>query len=137
MFVFAKDLKLNDLAIENGELSPTFEPLNTSYTVVLDSEVERIAFLYEVDNDVEVSIESNEDLQNNSIVLLHIKNEKEQSTYTFQVLKEEEEITPTFKEETEETLTNSFMMQYKMIVIPIFCLIFIFISYKVVFYHKK
>ena len=137
LFVSASDLKLNHLVIENGELSLPFDPLNTSYTISLEKDIDKINFVYEVDNDIEVTIENNQDLQNNSVVVLSLTNKEDTIFYTFHILKEEEESTNTvFLEEKEEENTN-FMMQYKNSIIPISCFILILISYKILFFHKK
>ena len=134
--VKAEDLKLNSLSIKNGELSIPFDPLNTSYTILLDKDIEKVDFLYEVENDVSVTIQDNINLQNNSIVTLIIKNASDTVNYTFQILKEEEEIKEVFLEEKPEEKLN-FMYQYKIYIIPAICFILLFLSYKVIFWHKK
>lgn len=136
-FVLASDLKLNALEIKNGKLSLPFDSLNNLYTITLEEDVESVDFVYEVDNEVEVHIENNENLQNNSIVTLQLIHDTDTIEYTFQILKEEtEEMRPVFLEEKEEVPTN-FMFQYKTMVIPLTCLILLLLSYKIIFYHKK
>ncbi len=136
-FVLASDLKLNALEIKNGKLSLPFDSLNNLYTITLEEDVESVDFVYEVDNEVEVHIENNENLQNNSVVTLQLIHDTDTIEYTFQILKEEtEEMRPVFLEEKEEVPTN-FMFQYKTMVIPLACLILLLLSYKIIFYHKK
>ena len=135
--VLASDLKLNSLEIKNGEFSLPFDPLNNFYTIILEEDVESIDFAYEVDNEIEVHIENNKNLQNNSIVHLQLKRQEETVAYTFQILKEEtDETQPVFLEEKEEVPEN-FMYQYKTTIIPLICFVLLLLSYKIIFYHKK
>ncbi len=134
---YAKSLQLEELTILNGELSLPFDALNNEYTVLLDKNEYSIEFDYKVKEDITVSVINNYDLENNATVTIFLSEGEETSEYHLHILKEEEQTIPTFHEETINT-NETFMYQYKMYVIPTVCLLFIFISYKILFKkHKK
>ena len=116
--VKASDLVLEDLKIKNGTLS-----------IPLDLE-------YKTKEGIEVFVNDNYDLANNSVVTLLLKDEKNSVEYHLQVYKEEEEKTiSTFLENPQVSLETNFMFEYKNYIIPITCLFllslkFCFISTK-------
>ena len=136
--VKASDLKLEELTILNGELSPNFEPLNNRYTVSLSKEEYTVRMDYKVQDGVIVSVMDNFDLGNNSVVTLILTKENEKVEYYLHILKEEEEKTlETFYEEKIE-VKNNLMYTYKIYIIPTICLILIILVYKFLFHkHKK
>ena len=135
IFVRGETLKLDDLKVLNGVLSPQFEGLNNYYTISLDKEVMDILFDYE-EQDSTVQVINNYDLENNSIVFLELIRGEEKASYVFHILKEvEEEVQTVFNEEVNEP--TPLMYEYKIFVIPVVCFILIFIVYKIVFRHHK
>lgn len=137
-FVYASDLTIEELTILNGEISPSFEPLNNEYTVSLAKEEYTIEMDYQVLDGITVSVMDNFDLENNSVVTLILTKEKEKIEYHLHILKEEEEKTlETFYEEKIE-VKNDFMYTYKIYIIPTICLFLIGLVYKSLFHkHKK
>ena len=136
-FVNAKDLVLSELNILNGEISPKFEPLNNSYTIILDKDVYNVEFDYKKDDDIEIEIVNNFDLENNSSVEIVLRYEKNVVKYHFQILKEvEENINLTFLE-TNDIVENNFMFEYKNYIIPSTCIILIVMVNRILFHKKK
>ncbi len=137
--VKASDLVLEDLKIKNGTLSIPFDKLNNEYTVILEKDVLQIDLEYKTKEGIEVFVNDNYDLANNSVVTLLLKDEKNSVEYHLQVYKEEEEKTiSTFLENPQVSLETNFMFEYKNYIIPITCLFLIFIVFKILFHkHKK
>ena len=134
-FVLAQTLKLDDLKVLNGSLSPQFDGLNNYYTISLEKDVMEIVFDYE-EKDYTIQVINNYDLENNSIVFLELTREEEKANYVFHILKEEEEIVQNvFNEEVNEP--TPVMYEYKIFVMRTACFILIFIAYKLIFRHHK
>lgn len=136
--VWASDLKLEDLSIKNGTLSIPFDPLNNEYTISLEKEEYHVEFDYKVEEGIAVFIKDNHDLENNSLVILSLTDEKNVVEYHFQILKEEEETTTdVFLSEEPIPIKFSFMYEYKIYIIPSVCLLCLFIVFKLLFHKKK
>lgn len=136
--VLAKDLKLNELVIENGKLSIPFDPLNNLYTVALEKDCTTLEISYQVDEEVSVSVKDNQDLKNNSIVTVTLTDENKSVDYHFHILKEEEEVVkPTFLETPSELLKTNIMFEYKNYIIPMVCFTLISIVFKILFPKKR
>lgn len=134
--VFAKNLELEDLVVNNGEFSIPFNKLNNEYTVLLEKEEYHLELEYTVDDGVTVEVKDNHDLVNNSIVTISLTDEKNSVEYHLHILKEEEETYDVFLEDSSLIETN-FMFEYKNYIIPTVCLFCVFIFYKIIFHHKK
>ncbi len=136
--VIASDLKLDELSIKNGELSIPFDPLNNEYTISLEKEEYNVEFDYKVEENIAVFIKDNHDLENNAIVTISLTDEKNVVEYHFQILKEEESVEQTVFQEVIKEQEFNFMFEYKNYIIPISCLVLIFIVFKILFHkHKK
>lgn len=135
-FVSAKDLLLDNLTVKNGELSTTFEPLNTEYTIMLEETEFQIELDYQVEEGITVSLTNNHDLENDSLVTLTLTNEDKKIDYHFHILKNETTSIATFKEEPLSE-TQSFMFKYKLYIIPTVCLLLIFLMQRILFHKTK
>lgn len=136
--VIASDLKLDELSIKNGELSIPFDPLNNEYTISLEKEEYNVEFDYKVEENIAVFIKDNHDLENNAIVTISLTDEKNVVEYHFQILKEEESVEQTVFQEVIKEQEFNFMFECKNYIIPISCLVLIFIVFKILFHkHKK
>lgn len=133
--VYASDLILNNLVVKNGDISPSFDPLNNQYTVTLDNDIYNLELEYKLDSAININILDNNVLKNNSKVSLVLDESGKTVTYELHILKDEGEELPVFLE-TNNTYDTSFMALYKIYIIPITCLILIFIIFKILF-HKK
>lgn len=136
-FVYASNLKIDELIIKNGELSIPFDPLNNEYTIFLDKEEFHVEFQYSVDKNIAVFVKGNQDLENNSVVTISLTDEKDVVEYHFQILKEEAEIKPVFLEQNQNEKTN-FIVTYKNYIIPTTCLFTLYLVFQILFReHKK
>ena len=134
--VWANNLTLESLTILNGEISPGFESLNNEYTVALPKEEYDIELEFGVKSGITVDVINNHDLENNSVVTLVLKEEKNKVEYHLHILKDEEETVSTFKEEIE-VMPNPFIYTYKIYIIPATCFFLLFLVFKVLFPHHK
>jgi hypothetical protein len=134
--VYAHDLYLDELEINNGEISIPFTKYNNSYTITLASDIYSVEFDYKVSSDILVTINNNYDLENNSIVYITLEDSDCKINYYFHILKDSEEESLVFLED-QEVIDEGFMFKYKIYVIPISCLILIFICYKIIYRKSK
>lgn len=132
----ASDLKLEELEVKNGSLSTLFDPLNNEYTILLGKEEYNVHFSYKVAENVEVLVENNYDLENNSVVTIFLSDTKSRVEYHFQILKEESDEVAVFEEITPPE-NSGFLYTYKNYVIPSSCFFLIGFVFKILFKHKK
>lgn len=134
--VNAEDLYLEELKVLNGNISPNFSSNNNKYTITLDKSIKEVEFNFKHLDGVTTLVRGNYNLENDSTVFIDlIKNNEVVATYTFNILKEEEDET-TFKEIEEKTESTNIMTKYKGIIIPTIDLILIFLNFKLLFLHK-
>lgn len=135
--VLATDINLLELNILNGEISPSFDPLNNTYSVLIDKDVSNLDIAFKNNDGVIVDIIDNFDLENNSMVKIKCHSNNKEVIYNLLIVKEEEENLFVFKEDKNE-LDTSFMSLYKIYVIPSVCFLIILIFFKLIFpKHKK
>ncbi len=136
VIVNAEDLYLEELKVLNGNISPNFSSNNNKYTITLDKSIKEVEFNFKPLDGVTTLVRGNYNLENDSILYIDlISNNEVVTTYTFNILKEEDNET-TFKEIEEKSESTNFMTKYKSIIIPAIDLILIFLNFKLLFLHK-
>ena len=83
---------LQDLKIKNGEMSLEFDPLNTTYTVTVNSNIDTLEFAYNLDVNTTLEIIGNNLNYGINIVILKVIKEEDEKQYTFKVYKKKEEM---------------------------------------------
>ena len=76
---------LKNLTITNAKLSVDFNPLNTRYTIILDSEIEKLDIKYEIDDKDNISIFNNLLDGAKKEVVITVYNDEEQMSYYLEV----------------------------------------------------
>ena len=84
---------INSLTIDNADF--TFDPDVLNYSISLDEEQMELIFNYELEEGVLISIEGNENLQNNSIVVLKVTKDEKFKEYTFNIVKPSSDVVVT------------------------------------------
>ena len=93
------DIVIDNMIINNGEISPKFDKYNNYYSVKVDKNVKELDINYEYnENKYDVKIGNNEDIVNNKLVYVTVFDKKslEQNTYILKI----------FNEESEKNVTN-------------------------------
>lgn len=90
---------LEELEVLNGTMSLKFDVLNTKYTVIMDNEDTSLDFQYKLKDGVNINIEGNENLEDNSNVVITVSNGKDSVSYYFTVYRE-------IAEETNKTIAD-------------------------------
>lgn len=79
---------IHNLKVVNGEMSLSFNELQSKYSVVVAKDVKELEFDYKIDEGVNVEIINN-NLENNSVVELKATKDSEVNSYYFYILYEE------------------------------------------------
>lgn len=90
---------LEELEVLNGTMSLKFDVLNTKYTVIMNNEDTSLDFQYKLKDGVNINIEGNENLEDNSNVIITVSNGKDSMSYYFTVYRE-------IAEETNKTIAD-------------------------------
>lgn len=130
---------LENLEIKNGEMTPRFDPYNNIYSVKIADDTTKLEIEYLKKDNIEVNIIGNDLLnEEDSEVLIEVKNEDEVTTYTLYVSKEKS-ATSSF------SLTDSFtpievkkeLPGYVAPLISIICFLIILSTFVLLFSKKK
>lgn len=130
---------LQDLEILNGELSMKFDPLNTKYTVTVDSNEETLEFNYKLKENCEISVIGNALNEYKNEVVLTIYNDTESMSYYLTVYKEEI-ITANSNINLKEEIVlseNQDMPNYIAPLIASVCFLVILLFFTLLFKKKK
>lgn len=126
---------LENFEIINGEISPSFDPLNNIYTVNVENSVTSIEFTYECDN-CTIEIFNNDILlEGENEVIINVYKDNEMELYTFLVNRDKSEVV-FFEEniiETDEIYNSKLMDSYEVEYLIIVCILLIFIVFKFIF----
>lgn len=130
---------LQDLEILNGELSMKFDPLNTKYTVTVDSNEETLELNYKLKENSEISVIGNALNEYKNEVVLTVYNDTESMSYYLTVYKEET-ITANSNINLKEEIVlseNKDMPNYIAPLIASVCFLVILLFFTLLFKKKK
>ena len=130
---------LHNLAVLNGELSPTFDENNDTYTVLIKSDINELKMTYTIDEEVNVEIKGNENLTfgENTVLIEVGDKEGNITTYTLLVTKEEEKTTSAFVLEPKPIEVKKELPGYTVPLIASICFFLILIAFRIIFVRKK
>lgn len=130
---------LEDLEIVNGELSLEFDPLNTKYTVMVDSDVDYLEINYKIDDDSNISIMGNELAKEENEVVITVYNDTESMSYYFTVYKDLAAPASVGLDLKEEIIIseNKDVPNYVAPLIASACFLFILLFFTLLFKKKK
>lgn len=130
---------LKKLEVLNGELSLTFDPLNTIYTVNVNDDVTELQFNYETyDNDNILIIGNN--LQNSvNEVIVRVNSNEEIVDYHFTVYKNDKIVSNdmTYLESLEIKSNKNELPSYIGPLIGVICFLLIVIMFTLLFKKRK
>lgn len=130
---------INNLEITNGLLELKFDKYTYEYTVIVDSEIDHLDFLYDVSSDTAVSIRDNFLDAFENIVYFDLIKDNSTTTYTFLVYKEEVESTSKIANFTKslEVEKEEVVALYKVQILSVTLFLIIIVIFSLMFHRKK
>lgn len=130
---------LHNLEILNGELSPTFDENNNTYTVSVDSDVTSLKLTYTIDKEANVNIIGNSDFEEGeNTVLIEVTKENDAAlTYTLIVTKKSVKTSSNLVIEPVKAEVTKNLPIYVAPLIASVCFILILISFRLIFIRRK
>ena len=133
-----EELLINELKINNAEISPRFDKYNNYYSVTIDNNIESLEFEIDYNKDYfDIEIANNENLLKNKLVYVTIFDREtlEQNSYIFKIsINKDDLIVSNVINEKENTDSNSKNDNYNYApVIGTICFVIIIIVFKIMF----
>lgn len=130
---------LQELKILNGELSLEFDPLNTKYTVIVNSSVKELQLEYIINEEDTITIAGNNLNNDYNEVIITVYNDKESTSYYLYVYKEKnDEVNYDINYFSSiETPTKEETSVYAVPIISSICFIIILLTFSFLFRKSK
>lgn len=130
---------LKELKILNGILELEFNEYTYEYTVVVDSDVLSLDFVYTLSDNCNINIRGNLLYNDENIIYIDVYNETDKLTYTLYVYKENEELVSGIDNFVNSLNINSKedVPVYKVQILTVSMFLIIIILFSIIFKRKR
>ena len=130
---------LKKLTILNGELSVKFDPLNTRYTVNMNTSDESLKLAYETEDTDQVSVFNNHIKEGKNEIVITVYNDEEMMSYYLEVYQNTSSAALNSEDyfASLEVKSNQDLPEYVAPMIASICFLIILLSFTFLFKKKK
>lgn len=133
-----KSAYLENLKIENGQMTPEFNKYNNAYSVFVDEDITKLNIEYNLeDSNSKIDIINNEDVDDQSVVYINITNESDSQSYKIIINKEKAENVASIDNTALELKTDKHPNQQLILIGLIICWFLIVAISKMILFPSK